>query len=88
MMLNYELIPADTTMEAYLVQMAALRRLSPDRRLEMVCELNDSLREVMASGVRARHPEYSPQQVNLALARLRLGDELFRKVYPGVDLAP
>jgi hypothetical protein len=86
MAINIELIPADTTREAYLVQLAILRRLSPDRRLEIACRMTDALREIVAAGVRSRHPEYTEQQVKMGMIRLWLGEELFRKVYPGVDI--
>lgn len=76
-------VPADTTSDAARVQLAALRRLSPDRRLEMALELSDSLRSVTAAGVRSRHPEFTEEQVHFAVLRLTLGNELFAKVYPG-----
>jgi hypothetical protein len=83
-----ETIPADTTLEAFHVQVTILRRLDPARRLELACQLSDYLREVSAAGVRQRHPEYSEKQVRLAVARLTLGEKLFREVYPGVDVRP
>ena len=46
--------------------------------------MSESLREVVAAGVRHRHPEYDEKQVRLAVIRLALGDDLFHKVYPGV----
>jgi hypothetical protein len=82
-----ELIPADTTPEAWRVQVEVYRRMSPSRRLELALEMSDALRGVVTAGVRARHPDYSDQQVRLAVARLWLGDELFCKVYPGVEIA-
>jgi len=84
---DIELIPADTTPEARLVELAIWRRMSPERRLEIAFEMTETLRSIVAAGVRSRHPEYSEQQVKLAMIRLWLGDELFRKVYPGVDVA-
>ena len=87
MVLNVELIPADTTPEAFRAQVEIWRRLSPTRRLEMACRMTDSLRELVKAGVRNRHPEYDERLVKLAMIRLFLGDELFHKVYPGVDVA-
>jgi hypothetical protein len=84
--MNVELIPADTTPEAWRVQVEVYRRMSPSRRLELACQMTDSLRRVVAAGVRARHPEYSEEQVRLAFARLWLGDDLFCKVHPGVEI--
>ncbi|HEX5269626.1 MAG TPA: hypothetical protein VFW33_04015 [Gemmataceae bacterium] len=82
-----ELIPADTTLDAWRVQVEIYRRMPPSRRLELACEMSDTLRRTVAAGVRGRHPDYSEEQVRLAVARLWLGDELFRKVYPGVEIA-
>jgi hypothetical protein len=84
---NVELIPADTTPEAWRVMVESYRRMSPSRRLELACQMTDSLRRVVAAGVRVRHPEYSEEQVRLAFLRLWLDDDLFRKVYPGVEIA-
>jgi hypothetical protein len=58
MSLNIEVIPADTTREAFLVNLEILRRLTPDRRLAMACRMTDNVRAIAAAGVRIRHPEY------------------------------
>jgi hypothetical protein len=86
--MNLEAIPADTTPAAWGVQLDIYRRMAPSRRLELALQMSDSLRRVVASGVRSRHPEYSEEQVRLAVTRLWLGEDLFRKAYPGVDIAP
>ena len=39
------------------------------------------------AGIRNRHPDYAPRQVTLALARLVLGDDLTRQVWPHEELA-
>jgi hypothetical protein len=85
--MNLEVIPADTTPEAWAVQIDIYRRMPPSRRLELALQLSDSLRSVVASGVRRRHPEYSEEQVRLAVTRLWLGEDLFRQVHPGVQIA-
>jgi len=84
---NWEIIPADTTPEAWRVQLEIYRRMPPSKRLELALRMSDSMRELVASGVRARHPEYDEQQVKFAVNRLLLGDELFRKAFPGVEIA-
>lgn len=78
----------DTTLEAAQVQWEIWRRLTPDRRLKLACEMSDTLRRITASGVRSRHPEYSEEEVKLATIRLCLGDELFRQVYPNSKVTP
>jgi hypothetical protein len=87
-LMGFEIFPADTNPEAAEIHMEILRRLPPVRRLEMVFEMNAWLRELLAAGVRQRHPEYSDEQVRLAVIRLWLGEHWFREVYPGVDVQP
>jgi hypothetical protein len=80
-------LPSDTSLEAIRVQFAIDRRMPPEQRLRLMCQMAYSARAVAADGVRARHPHYTERQVPLAVIRLRLGEELFRRVYPGVDVA-
>jgi hypothetical protein len=79
-------IPADTTVEAARVQAMVFRQMPAGRRLELAFEMSNSLRRIVAAGVRNRHPEYSPEQVRLAVIRLTLGEDLFRQAFPGVDV--
>jgi hypothetical protein len=79
-------IPADTTREATLVQLNVYRTMLPSRRLELALAMGDTLRRTLAAGVRWRHPDYSAKQVKLAVNRITLGEELFRQVYPGVEV--
>ncbi len=77
-----DFVPADTTREAALVQLQIYKKMTPQRRLELAFALSAELRELVASGVRARHPDYDDNQVRLAVARLTLGDKLFGAAYP------
>jgi hypothetical protein len=52
-----DVIPADTTPKAALVQREIFRRMSPSRRLELACEMSDFLRGIVAEGIRSRHPD-------------------------------
>lgn len=79
-------IPADTTEEAARVQFAVYRRMAPEKRLELAFQMTADLRRRLAEGVRQRHPEYGARQVQRAVIRLTLGEELFRAVYPSVDV--
>lgn len=54
----------------------------------MTFELTDDLRRVTEAGVRHRHPDYDDDMVRLALIRLWLGPELFRRVHPAVEIEP
>ncbi|MFQ5856094.1 MAG: hypothetical protein ACE5LU_10665 [Anaerolineae bacterium] len=76
--------PLDTTAEAHQVQLDILRRLGPQGRLQKALELTELSRELLAQGVRQRHPEYSEEEVRLAVIRLQLPEGLFSKVSPHI----
>jgi len=78
----------DTPVEATRFQFAALDRLGVRGRAELTFKLSGDLREIVASGVRSRHPEYDERIVQLAVLRLAWGDELFRRVYGDVKVEP
>ncbi len=88
-MTEFDSIMLDTTAEAARVYYAALRQMTPQERLRRAFELSDYMRAVLRSGVRHRHPDYDREQVRLATIRLWLqDDDLFREVYPGVEVQP
>src|SRR4029077_12585712 len=72
--MKLEIVPADTTLEAARVQFDVFRRMPAHRRLELALQMSTALRNLAASGVRSRHPDYSEKQVRLAVARLTLGE--------------
>lgn len=90
--MSKDLVPAhrrsDTTAEAARIHFEALRRLGIEQRASMTFELSDSLQRVTETGVRYRHPEYEDELVRLAVVRLWLGSELFRRVHPEVEIDP
>lgn len=79
----------DTSLEAHARQVAVYRAMSPDQRVSMAVAMSEDVHTIAAEGVRARHPGYDDDQVRWAVFRLRLGDELFRQVWPdGPLVAP
>jgi hypothetical protein len=72
----------DTSADAAGVQAEAYRRMGPEGRLRVALEMSEEMARVLEDGVRARHPEYSEDDVRLAAIRFRLGDAIFRAVYP------
>lgn len=76
-------MPADDTRaEARAVQIERLRRRTDDERLRMAIQLSEEVRELSRCGIRARHADYTPEQVEWALRRLVHGDALFRAAWP------
>ncbi|MBI4556209.1 MAG: hypothetical protein HY706_01375 [Candidatus Hydrogenedentes bacterium] len=85
---DFKWLSPDTTPEAARVYFDVLRKIGMEGRARMAFELSDNLRSILQSGVRMRHPDYDEHQVWLAAVRLSIGDELFKKAYPGVDVMP
>ena len=51
------------------VQSAIFKRMTPSRKLEIAAAMNGQARELMDSGLRQAHPEYSPEQRRSEIAR-------------------
>jgi hypothetical protein len=79
-------VPHDTSADAHQVQIEIYRRMGGQGRLAAMFRLNDLARKMAMAGIRSRHPEYDEGRVHLALARLVLGDELMRQVWPDREL--
>lgn len=69
----------DPRVEEQLVQM--LRQTPPWRKMQMVAELNATVKLMLLTGLRQRHPNASESELRRRLAGLLLGEELARKVY-------
>ena len=77
--------PLDTSLDAYRVQLEIFRKMSPEERLQRGSELSRFCRGLLADGVKHRHPNYTEDEVRLAVIRIELGNELFVKVYPHAE---
>lgn len=86
--MHLSLLPADTPLGAARAYYRLIRRLTPGERIARAFEMEEETQRLAEEGVRRRHPEYDPRQVWLAVARIRLGPELFRKAFPGVTVRP
>jgi hypothetical protein len=56
--------------------------MTPEQRLAAVFELCEVAGQLNRDGIRRRHPDYDESLVGDALARMRLGDALFREAFP------
>lgn len=79
-------LPLDTTAEAYRAQIEVYRRMGGPGRAAVMFRLNALARETAMAGIQARHPDYDDERRRLAYARLVLGDDVTRKVWPQHDL--
>jgi len=72
--------------EAEIASWKTLQRLGMGGRARMTFILSDSLRVVTEAGVRRRHPDYDQRRVQLAAAKLAMGDRLFKLAFPSEDV--
>lgn len=79
-------LPPDTSPDADGVQIEGYRRMGETGRAAATFSLIDLARRMAMAGIRTRHPEYTDEQVRHAYARLVLGDDLVRRVWPDRDL--
>ena len=79
---------SDTAPEAAWIHGNNLRALGIEGRAHLTFTASDSLRSIVTSGIRHRHPEYDDEAVRLAFLRVWLGPELFRVILPGVAVTP
>jgi hypothetical protein len=73
--------PADTSADAWRVQIGLLRKMSPEARFRLSAELSDFVRAACEAGVRAQYPDASEREVFWRIAERILGRDLCRKVY-------
>jgi hypothetical protein len=76
----------DTTPDAAAVRIAVYRRMTDEQRVHLGVELSESARVTALAAIRSRHPDYDEAQARLALFRLLLGDDLFRRAWPSAPL--
>ena len=66
----------DTSAEAEAVQLDLLRKMTPQQRIEKMCGLSHSVRQMTLQAIRRRHPEYSDADVQLKFIELTYGQAL------------
>ncbi len=71
----------DTSPEAERVQIELMRQAPAWRKLQLVGQLNRSLRALALSGLRQRHPGESEVELRRRLADMVLGPDIAAKAY-------
>jgi hypothetical protein len=79
-------VRSDTVADAQRFRAEFLRSISGQERVSMAIEMTAAVNNICRQGIAARHPEYSPEQVQRAFVRLTLGDELFAAACPNEPL--
>jgi len=72
---------ADTRPEAEAVLIGLLRQAPAWRKVQMVDQLNQTVRLLAFSGLQTRYPAAAPQELRRRLADLLLGPDLAARVY-------
>ena len=74
-------LATDTPPEIERIQMEHLRAMPPWRKMELLGEMNRTVRDLAMAGLRQRYPDDTPEQRKRRLADLLLGSELAARVY-------
>ena len=75
------LLSSDTHPKMEALQIELWRQASPTRKMQMLAQLNTSVKMLALAGLRQRFPNASESELRFKLAVLLLGDELACKVY-------
>ena len=75
------ILSTDTHPKMEALQIELWRQASPIRKMQMVAQLNASVRILALAGLRSRFPNSNESDLRRRLAGLLLGEELARKVY-------
>jgi len=78
---GYRTQSADTSIVAEQVQFECYRALTPAEKLDVILDLCRTGRELSLAGLRLRHPQATPEELELREAALRLGPELARAIH-------
>jgi len=66
----------DTSTEALEVQLACLRRMSPQERIRKMCAMSRQVRKMAFDAIRRRHPGLCEREVQLKFIELTYGKSL------------
>lgn len=73
--------PRDTSQEAEAVQIAIWRRMTPQRKLELMRDMTLAIQQLAFAELRQRYPELPDDELWLKLAARRLSPEQMQMVY-------
>ena len=82
MKMDNKSIPFDTARDAAVKQLDILRKMDIEGRAAMTFELSDNLRSILAAGIVQRHPDYSDDEIKMAVMRLTIDKKLFDQAFP------
>lgn len=62
----------DTSRGSRARQLEAVRRMTPEQRVEEAAAMSDEVDSIVEAGLRHRHPDYSDDEIRAALVAIRL----------------
>lgn len=74
-------LSSDTHPKIEQMQIELVRRMPAWKKMALVDDLNETVKTMAISGIKERHPNATPAQIQRILAELRLGITLAKKVY-------
>lgn len=80
--MNRSVLNRDTSRHVEGLQIDLWRRMSPLSKVQAVSALTHSVLQLSLTGIRQRHPDATDHECKIRLARLTLGPELAKRVYP------
>ena len=80
-------IPTDTSIEAWKIQMAAIRGLTPEQRSQNWSEFQAQMDTVQRAAIRRKYPDLDERTTTALLVQRRHGPDLAHAVYPEIDLS-
>jgi hypothetical protein len=75
------ILSSDTSPEMERIRIEGLRRMPAWRKLALLGDMNEAVRELALAGLRQRHPTDTPAQLRRRLADLLLGPDLAARAY-------
>jgi len=72
---------SDTHPKMEALQIELIRRMPAWKKISIMDGLNETVKTLAISGIKERHPNVTPAEIQRMLAELTLGAELARKVY-------
>lgn len=76
----------DTHPDVDAMRIEAYRRMTPTQKLEIVCALNEAVRQLALADIRRRHPNADERELRLRLASRSLPPKLLLDAF-GWDVA-
>ena len=80
-MSQYRTQSPDTSFDAERFLVRRYRVMSPADKVHIFRQLSQTAQELALAGLRRRHPEASPRELQLRLAAMRLDEQTVRAVF-------